>query len=68
MLFFISFVMLKMGDDPNDQVLSVSWLLANPKALELAVISFNETVFLVERLHVKNSNSNSKIIVKITIF
>ena len=30
--------MLKMGDNPNNQVSSVSWLVVNPNALELAIL------------------------------
>ena len=37
MLFFVNFLMLKMGDDPNNQVSLVSWLPVNPNATELAV-------------------------------
>ena len=37
MLFSINFLMLKIGDNPNNQAFSVSCLLVNPNALELAV-------------------------------
>ena len=37
-LFFVNFLTLKMMGDPNNQVLWVSWLLVNPKPLELAVL------------------------------
>ena len=36
-LFFVNFLMLKMGDDPNNQVSLVSWLQVNPNVPELAV-------------------------------
>ena len=34
---FCQFCALKIGDDPNNQVSSVSWLPVNPNKLELAV-------------------------------
>ena len=37
MLFFINFLTLKIGDDPNNQPSSVIWLLVNHNALELTV-------------------------------
>ena len=36
--FFVNFLTLKIGDNPNNQASSVSWLPVNPKALELAVL------------------------------
>ena len=38
MLFFVNFLTFKMDDDLNNQASSVSWLLVNPNALELAVL------------------------------
>ena len=37
-LFFVNFLTRKMRDDPNNQVLWVSWLLVNLNPLELAVL------------------------------
>ena len=33
-LFFVNFVTLKTGDDPNNQASSVIWLLVNSNALD----------------------------------
>ena len=45
MLFFLNFLTLKIGDDPNNQAPSVSWLPVNPNALELAVIRKANLIF-----------------------
>ena len=34
-----------MGDNPNNQGFSVSWLLVNPNALELAVLREANVIF-----------------------
>ena len=44
-LFFASFPMLKMGDDPSSQASSVSWLPVNPSTLELAVLRKANLIF-----------------------
>ena len=38
MLFFVSFLALNMGDDPNSQAPLVSWLPVSPSGPKLAVI------------------------------
>ena len=44
-LFFVSFLALKMKDDPKNQALWVSWLLVNPNPLELAVLRKADLTF-----------------------
>ena len=44
-LFFVSFLMLKMGDDPNNQASSISWLPVNPNAPELVVLRKDNLIF-----------------------
>ena len=41
----INFLALKIGEDPNNQASSVSWLLVNPSALELAVLRKANLIF-----------------------
>ena len=45
LLFFVNFLSLKMGDEPNNQAFSVSWLLVNPNALELALLREANRIF-----------------------
>ena len=45
MLFFVNFLMLKMGDDRNNQASSVNWLPVNPSAPELAVLRKANLIF-----------------------
>ena len=37
-LFFVNFLMLKMGDDPNSEASLVIWFPVGPNALELAIL------------------------------
>ena len=44
MLFFISSLMLKMGDNPNNQT-STNWLQMNPNVMKLAVLGKANFIF-----------------------
>ena len=44
-LFFVNFLMLKMGDDPNSQASLVIWFPVGPNALELAILWKADLIF-----------------------
>ena len=44
-LFFVNFLMLKMGNNPNKQVYLVSWLPVNPSTPELAILRKANLIF-----------------------
>ena len=46
-IIFCHFFTLKMGNDPKNQASSVSSLLVNPIALELAVLRIDNIIFQV---------------------
>ena len=52
-LFFVNFLMLKMGDDPSRQASLVIWLPVSSSAPELAVL--REANLIFQRIRLSNA-------------